>query len=223
MYLYDIQLHMVLNLVSWNTSRIGIWTILMISKKSWKLLINININGSLTNTLSSWDQAKKIFSNKSPSHLSAQITDFYPPLCDVVSVLADQCPKDVSQCGSFQWELSANLTDGNGTGIESISLRQGNGTLLHTALAAPVVVATYNASCCSQIVEFAAVDKVGNVGKCYHSIVGSGAAPAVTLWLQLWICLLVSVFVLTPWVGLTVDPQFCFVPFFWKQRTYTEK
>ncbi|XP_040002407.1 von Willebrand factor A domain-containing protein 7 isoform X2 [Xiphias gladius] len=127
-----------------------------------------------------------------------KITDFVQPLCEVVSVLADDCPKDVSQCGPFQWELSANLTDGNGTGIESISLRQGNGTLSHTSLSAPIIQANYNASCCSQIVEFVALDKVGNVGKCYHSIVRSGGPPALILSLPLWLCLLLSAFLERP-------------------------
>lgn len=123
-----------------------------------------------------------------------KITDFVQPICKVVSVLADDCPQDVSQCGPFQWELAANLTDGNGTGIESISLQQGNGTLSFTSLEAAVIQANYNASCCSQIVEFTAVDKVGNVGKCYHSIVRSGSPPALTLSLPLWLCLLMILY-----------------------------
>ncbi|XP_071359311.1 von Willebrand factor A domain-containing protein 7-like [Trachinotus anak] len=127
-----------------------------------------------------------------------KITDFVQPLCEVVSVLADDCPQDVSQCGPFQWELSANLTDGNGTGIERISLQQGDGTLSYTSLSAPIIQANYNASCCSQIVEFVAVDKVGNVGKCYQSIVHLGGPPALTLSLPLWLCLLVSAFVMRP-------------------------
>lgn len=112
-------------------------------------------------------------------------------MCEVVSVQADNCPKDVSQCDSFLWALEAKLNDGNGTGIERITLRQGDGTLEYTNLSIPFIQATYNASCCSQIVEFVAVDKVGNVGKCYHSIVRSGAPPALTLFLPLWLCLLV--------------------------------
>ncbi|XP_022595770.1 von Willebrand factor A domain-containing protein 7-like, partial [Seriola dumerili] len=127
-----------------------------------------------------------------------KITDFDQPLCEVVSVQADDCPQDVSQCGPFKWELSANLTDGNGTGIERISLQQGNGSLSYTSLSAPVVQANYNASCCSQIVEIIAVDKVGNVGKCYQSIVRSDGPPALTLSLPLWLCLLVSAFVIRP-------------------------
>ncbi|KAM9314422.1 LOW QUALITY PROTEIN: von Willebrand factor A domain-containing protein 7-like [Pholidichthys leucotaenia] len=121
-----------------------------------------------------------------------KITDFIQPKCEVVSVLADNCPKELTQCGPFRWQLSANLTDGNGTGIESISLREGNGTLTHTSLSDHVIHVNYNASCCSQIVEVIAVDKVGNVGRCYHSIARSGGPPALTLSLPLWMCLLVS-------------------------------
>ncbi|XP_026158595.1 von Willebrand factor A domain-containing protein 7 isoform X2 [Mastacembelus armatus] len=127
-----------------------------------------------------------------------KITDFVRPLCDVVSVLADDCPKTVSQCKPFMWELSANITDENGTGIESVSLLQGSGTLSYTRLPAPFTQAHYNASCCSQIVEFVAVDKAGNVGKCYYSIAPSGGSPALTLSLPIWLCLLVSAFILKP-------------------------
>ncbi|XP_076003999.1 von Willebrand factor A domain-containing protein 7-like isoform X2 [Genypterus blacodes] len=123
-----------------------------------------------------------------------KITDFTPPLCQMVSVLADDCPADVSQCSPFQWELSANITDGNGTGIVKILKRQGDGSLSYSSLSAPIVQANYNASCCSQIVEFVAVDEVGNVGKCYHSIVRSGGPPALTVSMSLWLCLLISAF-----------------------------
>ncbi|XP_030594425.1 von Willebrand factor A domain-containing protein 7-like [Archocentrus centrarchus] len=127
-----------------------------------------------------------------------KITDFVQPSCEGVSVQANDCPHNLAQCGPFQWELSANITDGNGTGIESISLHQGNGTLIYTSLSAPIIRASYNASCCSQIVEIVAVDKVGNVGKCYHSIARSGGPPTLTLSLPLWIYLLVSTFLLRP-------------------------
>ncbi|XP_034444393.1 von Willebrand factor A domain-containing protein 7 [Hippoglossus hippoglossus] len=127
-----------------------------------------------------------------------KITDFVPPVCEVVKVLANDCPQDVSDCGPFQWEYSANITDGNGTGINSISLQQGNGTLTHTPLNSTIIHAKYNASCCSQIVEFIAVDDVGNVGKCYHSIVRSGCPPASALSLSLWFCLIVSAFIVRP-------------------------
>ncbi|XP_029295623.1 von Willebrand factor A domain-containing protein 7 [Cottoperca gobio] len=122
-----------------------------------------------------------------------KITDFVQPLCEVVNVLADDCPADVSQCEPFKWELSAQLTDGNGTGIESISLYRGSGNLSTTSLSTHFIQANYIASCCSQIVEVVALDKVGNVGKCYHSIVHSAGPPALTM--SLWLCLLVSALV----------------------------
>nr|XP_020451861.1 von Willebrand factor A domain-containing protein 7-like [Monopterus albus] len=127
-----------------------------------------------------------------------KITDFVQPLCKVVRVLDGECPQDVSQCGPFRWELIANLTDGNGTGIETISLIEGNGSLSYTTLTAPAIQANYSGSCCSQIVKFAAVDKVGNVGHCYHSIVRSSGPPALILSLPLWLCLLTSAFVVRP-------------------------
>uniref|UniRef100_A0A8C7YHQ1 von Willebrand factor A domain containing 11 n=1 Tax=Oryzias sinensis TaxID=183150 RepID=A0A8C7YHQ1_9TELE len=123
-----------------------------------------------------------------------KITDFSPPQCENIIVAAHNCPDNVYMCGPFRWELSANITDENGTGIESISLRQGNGNFSHTVLPDPVVQVVYSASCCSQTVEIVAVDKVGNVGRCYHSIARSGSPPALHLSLLLWLCLLVSVF-----------------------------
>uniref|UniRef100_A0A3P9IIT3 von Willebrand factor A domain containing 11 n=1 Tax=Oryzias latipes TaxID=8090 RepID=A0A3P9IIT3_ORYLA len=123
-----------------------------------------------------------------------KITDFSPPQCENIIVAAQNCPDNVYMCGPFRWELSANITDDNGTGIESISLRQGNGNFSHTVLPDPIVQVVYSASCCSQTVEIVAVDKVGNVGRCYHSIARSGSPPALHLSLLLWLCLLVSVF-----------------------------
>lgn len=72
-------------------------------------------------------------------------------------------------CASSQWELIANFTDGiNGTGIDRVTIRQGNGTLnITTAIGAGgdnITVVTYTASCCSHIVELTALDGVGNVG-----------------------------------------------------------
>ncbi|XP_077460651.1 von Willebrand factor A domain-containing protein 7 [Stigmatopora argus] len=128
-----------------------------------------------------------------------KITDFFQPLCEVVNVFADDCPQDMSQCKFFEWELSANLTDGNGTGIDIISLRQGNGTLSYTSLSAKIIQANYNASCCSQIVEFVAIDEVGNVGKCYHSIERSaGNAVSSPSWLPLGLCLLITTWAVKP-------------------------
>lgn len=102
--------------------------------------------------------------------LCLQVTDINRPVCQVVSTSAS-CPSSSSLCASSQWEFIANLTDGiNGTGIDSITIRQGNGTLnTTTAVGAGgenVTVVTYSASCCSQNVELTLVDSVGNVGTC---------------------------------------------------------
>ena len=131
-----------------------------------------------------------------------QITDFVRPTCKVDRVAADDCPTNVSLCASFRWNLSANVTDGNGTGIDRITLRQGNGVLSHDALTNLDIEASYNASCCSQIVEIVAVDKVGNVGTCFHSIappvgptptVPSGGPPPLGPARPLWVlCLLLA-------------------------------
>ncbi|KAM8880382.1 von Willebrand factor A domain-containing protein 7 [Spinachia spinachia] len=103
----------------------------------------------------------------------AKVTDVTRPVCQVVS--STNCPSSPAPCTSSQWELVANLTDGiNGTGIESLTVRQGSGTL-NTSIVAGVAgenitVATYSASCCSQNVVLAAVDRVGNVGTCVGQV-----------------------------------------------------
>ena len=89
------------------------------------------------------------------------------------------------------------MSDGNGTGIERITLRRGDGVLSLSALTDFTVQASYNASCCSQIVEIVAVDKVGNVGTCYQSIVRSGGPPSLGPTPPLWmLCVL-----LTAWMA----------------------
>ncbi|XP_053712755.1 von Willebrand factor A domain-containing protein 7-like [Synchiropus splendidus] len=123
-----------------------------------------------------------------------KITDFFPPKCDVFDINAEDCPKDLAQCEPFRWGLSANVSDGNGTGVEQMYLATGNGTITHSGLNRPFIQAGYNASCCSPIFELVTVDKIGNVGKCYHSIL-SGGPPMLSLPLPLWLCLLVSLFI----------------------------
>lgn len=109
------------------------------------------------------------------------VSDISAPTCDVVSVNAN-C---TGNCSLLTWELLANLTDGNGTGIESITVRQGSGTLNTTVVTGAdginVTLATYRASCCSEEVELVAVDTVGNVGTCSRSIrvVSSTVGPTV--------------------------------------------
>ncbi|XP_024261931.1 von Willebrand factor A domain-containing protein 7 isoform X2 [Oncorhynchus tshawytscha] len=111
------------------------------------------------------------------------VTDVSRPVCDVVSVTAN-CSDD---CSLSVWELSANLTDGNGTGIEHVTLRQGNGTLNTTTVKGAgnwtVTLAAYSASCCSPEVELVVVDGAGNVGTCFRSIrvtVDTTVQPPVT-------------------------------------------
>ena len=98
-----------------------------------------------------------------------QVTDVTRPVCQEVTTSA-YCPSSSSLCASSQWNFIANVTDGvNGTGIESIRIRQGNGTLNTSTVVGSgenITVITYSASCCSQRVELVAVDRVGNVGKC---------------------------------------------------------
>nr|XP_046264804.1 von Willebrand factor A domain-containing protein 7-like [Scatophagus argus]XP_046264811.1 von Willebrand factor A domain-containing protein 7-like [Scatophagus argus]XP_046264819.1 von Willebrand factor A domain-containing protein 7-like [Scatophagus argus] len=102
--------------------------------------------------------------------VTAKVTDLTSPVCQVVNI-SGICPASSSLCALSQWEFTANLTDGvNGTGIESITIRQGNGILNTSTVVGTggenITLATYSASCCSQTVVLAAVDKTGNVGTC---------------------------------------------------------
>eukprot|EP00063_Salmo_salar_P090529 XP_014065364.1 PREDICTED: uncharacterized protein LOC106610506 [Salmo salar] len=122
-----------------------------------------------------------------------KVTDFTPPQCEMVIVSSVDCPADPAACSSAFWQLSANLTDGvNGTGITSLTHRQGVGSLTHTDLKQTVVTAAFNASCCSLTVELVAVDKAMNVGTCRFSIVRNAGPPSIALSLPLLVCLLVS-------------------------------
>ncbi|XP_064859717.1 von Willebrand factor A domain-containing protein 7 [Oncorhynchus nerka] len=101
----------------------------------------------------------------------SKVTDFSPPQCGVVSV-SSNCPAD---CGASYWQLSANLTDGaNGTGIDRVTLRQGNGTLNTSTEVGTggenVTRVEYSATCCSKKVELVVVDRAGNVGVCLGSV-----------------------------------------------------
>ncbi|XP_070847062.1 von Willebrand factor A domain-containing protein 7 [Chaetodon trifascialis] len=113
--------------------------------------------------------------------VSSKVTDITRPVCQVVS--STSCPS--LSCATSQWKFITNLTDGiNGTGIESVTIRQGNGTLNTSTVAGAggenITVATYSASCCSQNVELAAVDRVGNVGTCGGQARESATAAPVT-------------------------------------------
>ncbi|XP_067297251.1 von Willebrand factor A domain-containing protein 7-like [Pseudorasbora parva] len=108
------------------------------------------------------------------------ITDVTSPVCEITSVNAN-CS---SNCSLSSWELSANLTDGNGTGIVSVTLRQGLGTLNTSTIVRDggvnVTLAFYSASCCSKVMELVAVDRAGNVGICSRSITSSVSTTSST-------------------------------------------
>ncbi|XP_017292677.1 von Willebrand factor A domain-containing protein 7 [Kryptolebias marmoratus] len=105
------------------------------------------------------------------------VNDFTPPECQLLSIQSN-CTEN---CSLSTWEISVRVTDGDGgTGVDRVSLRQGNGTL-NTSLAADnenVTLASYAASCCSPVVELLVVDRVGNVGLCVFR--ASSAAVSVS-------------------------------------------
>ncbi|KAM8740973.1 von Willebrand factor A domain-containing protein 7-like [Acanthopagrus schlegelii] len=111
------------------------------------------------------------------------VTDFTEPMCELLS-LQSNCTEN---CSLSTWTVSVQVTDGaNGTGIDRVSLRQGNGTM-NTSLAAGnenITLVSYTASCCSPDVELLVVDGVGNVGTCSYSVrqtsTSSSQAPPQT-------------------------------------------
>ncbi|XP_066536044.1 von Willebrand factor A domain-containing protein 7-like [Hoplias malabaricus] len=118
----------------------------------------------------------------------AKVTDFTPPLCNVTRVNA-VCPSD---CASSTWDLSVNITDGNGSGIQDISIQQGSGNFSQETVVKGgvlMVIGLYKASCCSRNVTLSVVDKEGNVGKCSYT----NGGVSISLSLSLLMCLLLSV------------------------------
>ncbi|MCJ8730232.1 hypothetical protein PDJAM_G00181910 [Pangasius djambal] len=111
-------------------------------------------------------------------------TDFTPPLCEAVSINAN-CS---GNCNFSSWYLTANVTDGNGTGVQIVRVLQGNGNLNTTTVLSDtgvnVTVVVYNSSCCSSDLELVAVDAVGNVATCFKSVrataPSTSTAPPVT-------------------------------------------
>ncbi|XP_040006069.1 von Willebrand factor A domain-containing protein 7-like isoform X2 [Xiphias gladius] len=97
------------------------------------------------------------------------VTDFTQPVCQILSVQS-KCSEN---CSLSTWELSVRVTDGaEGTGVERVSLRQGNGTM-NTSLAAGnenITLVSYSASCCAPDMELLVVDRVGNVGSCFYTL-----------------------------------------------------
>ncbi|KAK2828248.1 hypothetical protein Q5P01_019282 [Channa striata] len=96
------------------------------------------------------------------------VTDFIAPVCQLLSKQFT-CPKN---CSSSSWELAILVTDGaGGTGVDHVSLIQGNGTMI--ASPGPgntnTTLVSYSASCCSPVMELLVVDRVGNEGSCLYS------------------------------------------------------
>ncbi|XP_072533311.1 LOW QUALITY PROTEIN: von Willebrand factor A domain-containing protein 7-like [Salminus brasiliensis] len=105
----------------------------------------------------------------------APVTDITPPVCEIVSVNAN-CS---GNCSLSSWDLSANMTDRNGSGIQSVSVRQGTGSLNTSTVldgGVNVTVVLYTASCCFPQVELVVVDSVGNVGSCGRSLIADVSA-----------------------------------------------
>ncbi|KAM8898612.1 von Willebrand factor A domain-containing protein 7-like isoform 1-T3 [Spinachia spinachia] len=111
------------------------------------------------------------------------VTDFTPPRCEQLS-LNHNC---TDNCSLSMWELSVRVTDGaEGTGVERVSLRRGNGTINASPASGNenITRISYVSSCCAPDMELVAVDRVGNVGTClFNYRDGQGAqssSPKVT-------------------------------------------
>ncbi|XP_029949228.1 von Willebrand factor A domain-containing protein 7-like [Salarias fasciatus] len=160
------------------------------------------------------------------------VTDISSPVCQIVNITGI-CPASSSLCATTQWEFIAKLTDGiNGTGIVTVSLRQGNGILNTSMEVGPggenITVVTYSSSCCSQSVEVAAVDGVGNVGRCVGQAMAmttpaptattASTTPALTAsvgWLMLIILCSLLFIILVAFLCKSFKNMFC--------RQYDEK
>nr|XP_043898266.1 von Willebrand factor A domain-containing protein 7-like isoform X1 [Solea senegalensis] len=108
------------------------------------------------------------------------VTDVTAPVCQLSNV-TDSC-SDI--CTESTWGVSMQVRDEvNGTGIHSITFRQGDGNLNTTLLSGTdsIMLLTYNASCCSPDVEIIAVDNVGNVKSCFFSVRRATTAMSTTL------------------------------------------
>ncbi|XP_056625168.1 von Willebrand factor A domain-containing protein 7 [Triplophysa dalaica] len=122
----------------------------------------------------------------------SKATDLTPPECKMFDVQG-HCSS--SSCSSSIWELYINITDGRGSGIESITVQQGSGTFTQNEVedgGVTMVMGHYEALCCSPFVTLTSVDKVGNVGRCSFKIEISAGSALVSMTLLLWACLLAS-------------------------------
>ncbi|MBN3301685.1 VWA7 protein, partial [Amia calva] len=111
--------------------------------------------------------------------INKKVEDFVPPACRVTQVL-ENCS---SPCGLGEWSLQAEVHD-NRSVVVRVFIRVGNGTLNTTeessGAGGNVTLVSYNASCCAPDVVILAVDSVGNVGVCSHSIRSATSAPFST-------------------------------------------
>lgn len=124
----------------------------------------------------------------------AEVTDFTPPKCEIVNV-STVCPSNSNQS---TWDLSVNITDGNGSGIQRVSIQKGSGNFSTVTVGNGtelVMLGFYSASCSSQDVVISAVDKEGNVGKCSYNFTVSkrNGGPTLALSMPLWAFLLVTI------------------------------
>ncbi|XP_032390256.1 von Willebrand factor A domain-containing protein 7 isoform X1 [Etheostoma spectabile] len=96
------------------------------------------------------------------------VTAFTLPVCQLLS-LQSNCSNN---CILSMWELSVCVTDGaEGTGVDHVSLREGNGTL-NTSRAGGnknIMLVSYSLSCCSPNMKMLVLDRVGNVGTGFYS------------------------------------------------------
>ncbi|XP_073335324.1 von Willebrand factor A domain-containing protein 7-like [Pagrus major] len=96
------------------------------------------------------------------------LTDFTEPRCELIR-LQSNCSEN---CSLSMWDLSVRVSDGaDGTGVDRVSLKKGNGTF-NTNLDAGnenITLVSYSASCCDADMALQVVDRVGNVGSCVYT------------------------------------------------------
>ncbi|XP_074528550.1 von Willebrand factor A domain-containing protein 7-like [Halichoeres trimaculatus] len=104
--------------------------------------------------------------------------DFTQPECQQLSIQSN-CSDSVS-CSQSSWTVFVRVTDGaEGTGVDRVTLIQGNGTLITNPAAdnQNVTMVFYSSQCCSPDMELQVADKVGNEGTCsFSSKEGSSSA-----------------------------------------------
>ncbi|XP_051794025.1 von Willebrand factor A domain-containing protein 7-like [Acanthochromis polyacanthus] len=124
------------------------------------------------------------------------VTDFTAPVCERLS-LQSNCSEN---CSLSLWSVSVRVNDGaDGTGVDRVTLKQGNGTMNTSLLSGNenITLVFYNSSCCSPEMQLQVVDRVGNVGSCSYSFrEGSSGAlsAAIRVTLSPVLCFIMVVF-----------------------------